>query len=133
MKASLDELAWAFIQVAIILVFVTWAINPIFKSLELAQQNSAKLNAQEIAGVINTMKASQSNDMTYTANLPAVKCTIEINERFVKFDITASGKRQSVVMDIIQTPVKVFGNEPLYDCSRKRITIEKQNNFIQIR
>jgi hypothetical protein len=129
MKGDLDELTWAFIQVAILLVFVTWAINPIFKSLELAQQNSARLNAQELAGVINTMQASPA-DMTYTAYLPPVTCTVEINEKFVKFDLTAGGKRQVVVMNLIQTPTKIYGNT--FQCRNKKITIVKSNGRIDI-
>jgi hypothetical protein len=129
MKGSIEELTWAFVQVAIVLVFVAWAVTPLYKNIEQAQQNSARLNAQEIAGVINTMKASPA-DMKYRAFLPSSTCTIEINSKFVKFDLSAGGRRHVVTMDIIQTPVAVSGGT--FECAKRSITIEKRGAVIQV-
>ncbi len=131
MKGDFDDLTWAFVQIAIVLVFVIWAINPMFKSIELAQQNSARLNAQEIAGVINIMKTGAS-DMTYKTALPPVACTVEINEKFVKFDIFTGGRHQVVIMDIVQTPVRVISAKPSYDCKEKTIQIAKEGGIIRV-
>jgi hypothetical protein len=132
MKGDFDELSFAFIEVAIILVVMIWAVDPIYKSIDLAQQNSAKLNAQEIAGIINAMKASQSDQMTYSGFLPPVTCTFEVNERFVKFDISAGGKDQIAVVDIIQTPVKVVSDRLFYECKGRKITIERNGKIIRV-
>lgn len=130
MRGSLDEITWAFILIAIVLIIVAWALNPIYSSILAAQQNSARLNAQEIAGVINIMKTS-SSDMVYKASLPAVTCKFEVNERLVKFDLSAGGKNHIAIMDIVQTPVKILSNQQ-YSCDRKTIIIEKQGGTVSV-
>ena len=127
-----DDITWAFVQIAIILVVVGWTINPIYKSIDLAQQNSAKLNAQEIAGIINSMKAGKSDNILYTASLPPSNCRFEINDRFVKVEMNAGNKKQTAIVDIIQTPTKVVSNEQSIDCNKRSIRIEKKGGIIEI-
>lgn len=129
---GLAELTKVYIYVLLTLVFLTFAMNPIFKSIEELSINSARLQAQELAAVINTIKTADADSVRYSMNLPAPPCRVEFNSIQVSVVKILNNKEFPYEADIIQTPVPVT---PIsVDCETTRsIIIEKSGSTINIR
>ncbi len=122
-----EPMTMTYISLAVVLILVSFAISPLYASIQAATKNNARLSAMEIAGVINTMKSSPSENIVYKLGLPS-KCIIDIFDGFVK----VSTEDTQYIADFIQTPVAV-SPQPGIDCAQKSITLEKKGSRIEVR
>jgi len=120
-----EELTKAYIYLAIILIILSFSVSPLYQSIQVATKNTARLTALEIAGVVNMLKSSPSENLKYSLEVPA-KCEIDITNGFVKVKLEGG----TYVVDFIQTPVTVSENH--IDCIRRKIIIEKNNQNIAV-
>ncbi len=120
-----EELTKTYIYLAVVLLFISFAISPLYQSIAAAKKDSAQLSAKQIAGIINMEKASSSQSVSYNLAPPSGRCSIQITSGFVDIRID----KIDYIEEIIQTPVDVVPSS--VDCS-KNIMIVKQDNMITI-
>jgi hypothetical protein len=125
-----DVPLWTYLVLAVTLILVSVFASPFYESLEFTKNNNARLEAQNIAGVINMIKSSTSDNFYYKKPLPKA-CTIEITDLMVNVSVTSGQQENSYVSNVIQTPVKV---EPAtINCDKQRsLQFTKTGNSIGV-
>ncbi len=125
---GMEELTKTYIYLAVTLVFITFAITPLYQTVDESTKNSARLQAKEIAGVINMMKASPSYTLDYRLQMPP-QFTLKITGEFVV--LSAYGKEY--VENIIRSGVSVQDFGPFdFGAQRDSITIKKSGTSITV-
>jgi hypothetical protein len=130
-----DTLQWAFVSLLIALLFITFAINPMQKSVEEVARNNEKVVMQELVTAINLAEASY--DLTdYKTLIPARgrdKCTIEIKNGIIRAEFLDGGKKNVILTHYIVTPVKVYTELGSVDCKAGALLVERQKNGVVIK
>lgn len=121
-----EAMTMTYISLAVLLLLSTFAITPLYASVRDATKNNARLTAMEIAGSINAMQASPSENLDFTFTLPS-KCTIEITDKFVKVGIDDS----SYIFDFLITNNTILPQS--IDCKQEIMTMQKKGNIIETR
>lgn len=121
-----EELTKSFMYLAIALILLSFSAPSLYAAINSVTENSARLNAMEIAGVINTMKTSPSQNMEYTLDLPS-KCRIDIDNHFVRVQIDNNYNP----VELVQTPVTV-SSEATIDCDQRTLSIKKAGQSIVV-
>lgn len=124
---------WTYIVLATMLVVVSFLSQPLLESVEFQKANNARLEAQEIAGLINFAKTSDSYSLTYNKRLYQRDCTVEVNDRAVAVKIGSGSTQVNATVNVIQTPVRV--QERQIDCrqNNNRLQIVKTGNLIEVK
>jgi hypothetical protein len=124
---GIEELEKAYVYLAITLLFVSFTISPLYETINAGIKNSARLEVKEIAGAINMVKSSTSNDFFYTIDLPK-ECKLKITNSVASITVS----KESYSQDIIQTPVSVIETGEI-DCSiNRKIEIRKKGLIIEV-
>jgi hypothetical protein len=121
---GLEPLQWTFITLAITLVIVVFAINPLQSAIDQAIASSAELTAEKLRSAINLMQVFPSVS-EHTVEIKARKCKIKIDEKSVTVEM-----KTSATLNLIQTDNKIISKE--IDCSNQKILkIKKFGNEIR--
>jgi hypothetical protein len=124
---GISEAMKIFTYIAVALILVSVAINPLNASIQDAKKNTVRLAANEIAGVINIMKASPSVNLTYSRLEISASCkTVEVSNKFVRLNF----ENENYVSELIQSPVAVSAAK--IDCKKLYVTIEKKGKTITV-
>jgi hypothetical protein len=122
----MEELTKVYIYLAVTLIFITFAVSPLYASVTAANTNSAKIHVKEIAGVINMVMASPSDNLAYSIDMPK-NCHIEIGSTFVRLRYT----EMTITEEILQK--KGFSVSPTtIDCNSGRMVITKSEQTITV-
>jgi len=125
-----SPLTKTYMYLALLLLFFSFAINPLYAAIDAGVKNNARLQAQEITGIINLMKTSSSRNLEYEINLVA-NCRLEINNRFVTFTVNPDTKAVNATLAIIQSDVSV--DSKTIDCKNQRsLKLRKDGSWIKI-
>lgn len=126
----MEPLQWLFVVTALTLVFVVFAINPLQAAIDEAIKNNAQLQSQRLVSVINLV-AGAPDGTRYTLEMPRMKCTVDITDRFVKMTITlVTGVDIYYTASLIDTPVDIVAR-PL-DCKSGNIVMMKTASRLEI-
>ncbi|MCX6815672.1 MAG: hypothetical protein NT120_02380 [Candidatus Aenigmarchaeota archaeon] len=123
-----SELTKAYIFLAVLLVFISFAINPLYGMINAGVKNNARLQAREIAGIINVMKASPGN-IDYRIDVSG-SCKIEINDRFVTYTINPDKTPVSSTVSLIEGETQVENKDVA--CNSCTLTLRKIDNKITV-
>jgi len=119
----MEPMQWLLVTLAITLIFVVFAINPMQAATDEAVSQNAYLQVRRIASVINLV-ASAPDGTTYSIDMPMQKCRLLITKNFVKLDVKGF-KETSETYGLI-SPTGIQDNFE-YDCNGRSIKVIKDN------
>ncbi|MBI4176373.1 MAG: hypothetical protein HY518_04150 [Candidatus Aenigmarchaeota archaeon] len=128
---GISPIMWTYMTLALLLIILVYFSGALFASIDAAVKNNARLQAQEIAGVISMMKTSDSQTLFYTKGIPE-NCVIEISDDFVTVTIKNDEKETENTFAIEQSDVTV--HDARINCEDKMgtVKIKKEGNFITV-
>ncbi len=126
-----EPLQWAFIVIAMTLIFIVFAINPLQAAIDEAIKNHAQLQAERLVSAINLATAAPEGT-SYVFEMPKLKCKVKITDSFVKMIITpVAGVEISHTTSIIKTPVTIPSGE--FECkANSRIEMKRTGDRLDI-
>jgi len=127
MKGS-EWLYNVYINTFVVLIIVVVGSTLLLSGVETASKNEAQNMADNIAGIINIMQTSPV-DLEYGIET-LKRCTIDVNENFVKVTVKSGSKPFSAGSGIISSPLTVVKSKIECDGS---LTIEKDGTSISFR
>ncbi len=135
-------LLWTYITVFLTIVMLVFFIQVVFGSIDDNVRTSSKINAEQIAGIINILQSSPSNT-SYTINLPKMDCLIKITKNSVIFinpksdglktlaslDLSKCNDKECFSVDFARTNIEININ-PAVQCSEKSFSLARCRNKI---
>ncbi|MFH0949316.1 MAG: hypothetical protein V1802_02405 [Candidatus Aenigmatarchaeota archaeon] len=95
----------ALIVIVVVGLLLIYLVSSIFGSVALVTQTSARLNAENVAGIINMLMTS-SEQATQKYIMPKIDCTLSIKNGFV--DFTVRGKQNEIwIMPYLRSNIAV--------------------------
>ncbi len=126
----MDPLPWLFVTMALTLIFIVFAVNPLQVAIDEAITNNARLEARRIASAINIVSTAPDGT-AYMLNLPRTKCNIRITGDVISVKINVGGKDISETIGLLKT-VPVVADEE-FDCkTMKKIKLLKNDGTLRI-
>ncbi|KHO47687.1 MAG: hypothetical protein QT00_C0002G0347 [archaeon GW2011_AR5] len=130
----MEPLEWIFVTTFLTLVFIVFAVNPLQVAIGEAVQNSAQLQSQRLASVINIVQSSPDGT-TYRFNMPNANCRVLITNGLIHMSITpVAGTNISYTMSGIKTPTIInAGTNGEFACRANRLLeIRKRGGAVEI-
>src|SRR3989338_3059152 len=130
----MEPLEWIFVTTFLTLVFIVFAVNPLQVAIGEAVQNSAQLQSQRLASVINIVQSSPDGT-TYRFGMPNANCKVHITNGLIHMVITpvAGGDISYTVSGIKTLTVIDAGTNGEFICrSNSALEIRKRNGKVEI-
>ena len=127
----MEWLQWAFITLALSLIFIVFAINPLQQGIDEAIKGNARLQAERIASAINIISGAPGGT-TYTLEMPDIKCTVTITNSFVRMHtFPTGGPELDFSVSIIKTPVTITTGQ--FECRKDlNMRLARIGNLLKI-